>query len=408
MRHRVWPVLAVYVLVGATAMSVDGQGISSRARKVHQRAIVVDTHIDVPASHARDVSYNVGERHSDGHVDLPRMKEGGLDAAFFSIYMSASVTGPEAVKRSLELIDWTRRQVARNSASASLATSVADIRRAHQQGKLAILMGMEGGHMIDDSLSALRAYSELGIRYLTLTHSRSTSWAGSSGEAEKNAGLTDFGKDVVRELNRLGVLVDLSHVSDQTFYDALAVTSAPVVLTHSSCRALGNHPRNVTDEMLGALAKNGGVIQITFVDSFISQELNDAEAAIRPERQARIAELQKQFPGDEGRVRDETRKISREYKSRLPKVSWEKIIEHIDHAVQVAGIDHVGLGSDFDGADMPEGMEDVTRLPKISAALLQKGYSEKDLEKILGENLLRVMAQVEKTGKDLRMAGDGK
>jgi membrane dipeptidase len=408
MHTRALLLVAVAVMAGAMGMSTEAQEISARARKVHQRAIVVDTHIDVPATHARDAEYNVGERHSENHVDLPRMKEGGLDAAFFSIYMSATITGPEAVKRSLELIDWTRRQVARNSATAVLATSVADIRRAHQQGKLAILMGMEGGHMIDDSLATLRSYAALGVRYLTLTHSRSTNWAGSSGEAEKNAGLTDLGKGVVRELNRLGVLVDVSHVSDQTFFDALAVTRAPVVFTHSSCRALGSHPRNASDDMLRALAKNGGVIQITFVDSFISQELYDAERAVQAERDAKVAEEQAKFPNDEQARREAARRIRREYQQRMPKVSWEKIIEHIDHAVKVAGVDHVGIGSDFDGATMPEGMEDVTRLPKITDALLKKGYSEKDVEKILGGNLLRVMEQVEKVGASMRAADAGK
>jgi membrane dipeptidase len=408
MQKRALPLLAAVVLAGALGMSTEAQEISARARQVHQRAIVVDTHIDVPATHARDATYNVGERHTENHVDLPRMKEGGLDAAFFSIYMPASVTGPEAVKRSLELIDWTRRQVERNPQSAMLATTVADIRHAHKQGKLAILMGMEGGHMIDDSLATLRSYAALGVRYLTLTHSRSTNWAGSSGEAEKNAGLTDFGKDVVRELNRLGVLVDVSHVSDQTFYDALAVTRAPVVFTHSSCRALGSHPRNASDDMLRALAKNGGVIQITFVNSFISQELYDAEQAVQAERDAKIAEAQAQFPNDEQARREAARRIRREYQQKMPKVSWEKIIEHIDHAVKVAGVDHVGIGSDFDGATMPEGMEDVTRLPRITEALLKEGYSQKDVEKILGGNLLRVMEQVENTGAQMRAADAGK
>jgi membrane dipeptidase len=408
MGGRLWVVLAGVVLAGATGVTVEAQEISARARKVHQRAIVVDTHIDVPATHARDASYNVGERHSKDHVDLPRMKEGGLDAAFFSIYIPASITGPEAVRRSLELIDWTRRQVERNADAAVLATSVAEIRRAHRHGKLAILLGMEGGHMIDDSLAMLRTYAALGIRYLTLTHGRSTNWAGSSGEAEKNAGLTDFGKEVVGELNRLGVLVDLSHVSDQTFYDALAVTQTPVVLSHSSCRALGSHPRNVSDDMLRALANNGGVIQITFVDSFISQELHDAETASRPERLARSEEIRKQFAGDEARIREELRQLNREYRDKMPKVSWEKIVEHIDHAVKIAGVDHVGIGSDFDGATMPEGMEDVTQLPKITEALLQKGYAEKDVEKILGGNLLRVMEQAEKTAARLRTSGGAK
>lgn len=404
MRYPAALALAALTLAGAAVLTASAQNtdmVSARARRVHQRAIVVDTHIDVPATHARDAEYNVGVRHDEDHVDLPRMREGGLDAGFFSIYMPATVTGPEAVKRSLELIDWTRRQIALNSSSAILATSAADIRRAHKSGQLAILMGMEGGHMIDDSLAALRMYAALGVRYLTLTHGRKTNWAGSSGEKE-NTGLTDFGKDVVRELNRLGVMVDVSHVSDQTFYDALQVSRAPVVLSHSSTRALCGHSRNITDDMLRALAKNGGVIQITFVNSFISEELRLAEEAVRAEREAKIAEAQAKFPDDEQARREEARRIRREYQERMPKVKWELIVDHIDHAVKVAGVDYVGLGSDFDGATMPEGMDDVTHLPKITEALLQRGYSENHVVKILGGNLLRVMEQVERTGKELR------
>jgi len=400
-------VLVVLAVSGAVVSGVEAQEISERARRVHQRAIVVDTHIDVPASHSREAGYDVGQPHSEGHVDLPRMREGGLDAVFFSIYIPATVTGPEAVKRSLELIDWTKRQVSMNSTAAVLATSAEDIHRAHKQGKLAILMGMEGGHMIDDSLSALRIYAELGVRYLTLTHGRKTNWAGSSGDTE-NTGLTDFGREVVEELNRQGVMVDLSHVSDQTFYDAIATSKAAVILSHSSMRALCDHPRDITDEMLLAVKRNNGVIQITFVDSFISQELRSAEQAIAPERDAKIAELQKLYPDDEAKRREEGRRIRREYQAKLPKASWELIITHIDHAVKVAGVDHVGLGSDFDGATMPEGMEDVTRLPKITDALLKKGYSEKDVEKILGGNLLRVLAEVERVGKEMRGVGRGK
>lgn len=402
---RRWILLALLAvgLAGLTVTNIEGQEVSAQARRLHQRAIVVDTHVDVPASHARDADYNVGERHSTGHVDLPRMKDGGLDAAFFSIYMPATVTGPEAVKRSLELIDWTKQQVARNSSTAILAASVADIRRAHKQGKLAILMGMEGGHMIDDSLSTLRMYAELGVRYLTLTHGRKTNWAGSSGDPEIT-GLTDFGREVVRELNRSGVMVDLSHVSDQTFFDALEVAQAPVVLSHSSARAICDHPRNITDEMMRAVAKNGGVIQITFVNSFIDPALRSADQAISPERDAKLAELEKLYADDPSKRREEARRIRNEYQAGLPKASWERIIDHIDHAVKTAGIDHVGLGSDFDGATMPEGMDDVTRLPRITEALLAKGYSDKDIEKILGGNLLRVLERVERIGSQLRAA----
>lgn len=393
--------LSVLLVLGLAATTGWAQ-VSPQAQRIHQRAIVVDTHIDVPSAHFREAGYNVGERHDSGHVDLPRMREGGLDAGFFSIYISANTTGPEAIKRAIELIDWTRQQVERNSNTAVLATSAAEIRRAHQQGKLAILMGMEGGHMLDDSLAALRTYAALGVRYLTLTHSRNTNWGDSSTDTPKHNGLTEFGKEVVRELNRLGVMVDLSHVADKTFFDALEVTRAPVILSHSSCRALANVPRNVTDEMLRALKKNGGVIQITFVDGFISSELAAAEDHVRDERRNRIDEIQKKYADNAEKRREEMRKLNEEFRARMPKVSWELILDHIDHAVKVAGIDHVGLGSDFDGATMPAGMEDVTRLPRITEGLLKRGYSEKDIQKILGGNLLRVMEEVERVSRTLQ------
>ena len=241
--------------------------------------------------------------------------------------------------------------------------------------------------------------------YLTLTHSKGTGWAGSSGDAGKNDGLTDFGKDVVRELNRLGVMVDISHVSDQTFYDALETSRAPLIASHSSCRAISNHPRNMSDDMIRALAKKGGVIQITYVDTFLSQELYDAEEAVKAVRAARTADIDKKFAGDEARKIQEYDHLKKEFAGRMPVVSWEKIGEHIDHAVKVGGVDHVGLGSDFDGATMPQGMEDVSQLPKISEALLRKGYSERDVRKILGENLLRVMEEVERVSREMNGQG---
>lgn len=381
---------------------LDADSVSDRARRIHAAAIVVDTHIDVPEEHFGEAGYNVGERHDTHHVDLPRMKEGGLDAGFFSIYISADITGPPAVKRAMRLIDWTKQQVAQNSGAAMLATSVADIRRAKKQGKRAILMGMEGGHMMDDDLGVLRLYAELGIRYLTLTHTKNTNWADSSTDTPRNNGLTDFGKDVVRELNRQGVMVDLSHVADKTFYDALEVTQAPVVLSHSSCRALADVPRNVTDDMLRALAKNGGVIQITFVDSFISQELATAQKAAAPEQRRRMDEIQRQYAEDAQKRQEAMRKWREELRASMPKVSWELILDHIDHAVKIAGVDHVGIGSDFDGATMPEGMEDVTRLPKITEGLLKRGYSQRDITKILGGNLLRVLGEVERVAKQMQ------
>ncbi len=391
------------LLIAALGASGAGDEISSRARRVHTRAIVVDTHDDT-TQNLFEKDFDIGKRNTRGHVDIPRMREGGMDALFFSIYMSASLSGPQVVKRALQQIDAVYDAARKYPRDLVMAASAADVRRAHKQGKIAALMGMEGGHIIDDDLGILRMYAGLGIRYLTLTHSRHTNWADSSGEPPKHDGLTEFGKEVVRELNRLGVMVDISHVSDKTFWDALEVSRAPLIASHSSCFALNPHPRNMKDEMIRALAKQGGVIQITYVDSFLSKELRDAEQSISAEREARMAELSKQFADDPGRLREERRKLGQEYRARLPKVSWGKIIEHIDHAVKVAGVDHVGLGSDFDGATMPEGMEDVSKLPKITEALLLAGYSEKDVAKILGGNLLRVMEQAEKVSRELQSA----
>ncbi|MCL4524392.1 MAG: dipeptidase [Acidobacteria bacterium] len=383
------------LLAGSVALS-NAQDISPRAQKLHKRAIVVDTHIDVTQRMLFEKEFDLAKRDAKGHTDIPRMKEGGLDAIFFSIYMAGTVTGPEAVKRSLRLIDSVLEAVRANPNDLVLATTAAEIRKAKKQHKIAALMGMEGGHMIDDDLRLLRMYAALGVRYLTLTHGVSTNWADSSTGEPKNNGLSDFGKDAIRELNRLGVMVDVSHISDKTFYDVLEVTKAPVIASHSSCRAICNVPRNMTDDMLRALAKNGGVVQINYHIGFLSQEYADASAARRDEQRANIAEIQKQYANDDARRREEIDRLRRESAASMPKVTLDKVIEHIDHAVKIAGVDHVGLGSDFDGATMPVGMEDVSKLPRITEALLKKGYSEKDIEKILGGNLLRVMEQNER------------
>jgi len=273
--------------------------------------------------------------------------------------------------------------------------------------KIAVLMGMEGGHMIDNDLGLLRLYATLGVRYLTLTHSLNTTWADSSGDKPTHDGLTPFGKDVVRELNRLGIMVDISHVADKTFFDALEVTKAPVIASHSSCRAISNAPRNMTDDMLRALSKNGGVVMINYNAGFLSEEYRAAKRS--PELNARIQTVTKQCGENEACSIRESERINQEAmtKGDLPKVTWEKIIEHIDHAVKVAGIDHVGLGSDFDGAVMPLGMEDVSMLPRITDALLKKGYSEKDIQKILGGNILRVMEDVERIASTKWRGGTG-
>jgi len=369
--------------------------VSSRARQLHERAIVVDTHDDTTQRLIFETAFDIGARNQDGNIDIPRMREGGLDAIFFSIWVKGDVTGPIAVKRAFDQIDAVREAV-RTHPDLVLATTAADVRRAASIKKIAVLMGMEGGHMIDNDLGLLRIYAALGVRYLTLTHSLNTTWADSSGDKPAHDGLAPFGRDVVRELNRLGIMVDISHVADKTFFDALEVTRAPVIASHSSCRAIANAPRNMTDDMLRALSKNGGVVMINYNAGFLSEEFRAATRS--PELNARIEAADKRCGGNEACSIREGERINQEamIKGDLPKVTWAKIIEHIDHAVKVAGIDHVGLGSDFDGAVMPLGMEDVSKLPKITDALLKKGYSEPDIQKILGGNILRVMEQVER------------
>src|SRR2546426_3756506 len=379
------------------AQSPSDVQVSARAKQIHERAIVIDTHDDTPQRLLFDKNFNIGPRNKDGHVDIPRMREGGLDALFFSIWVPSDLTGPPAVKRALDLIDSVREAVRTPPHDLMLANTAADIRRAAAEHKIAALMGMEGGHIIDDDLAVLRVYAALGVRYLTLTHFLNNNWADSSTDKPAHNGLTAFGKDVVRELNRLGVIVDVSHVSDKTFYDVLEVTKAPVMASHSSSRAISNHPRNMTDDMMRALAKNGGVVMINYAAAFLSEGFRVASEKKSGNIVAAMAAMSKKCGGNEACTIMENERIEHEamMKGELPKAMWDKIVEHIDHAVKVAGVDHVGLGSDFDGATMPIGMEDVSKLPKITDALLKKSYSEPDIEKILGGNILRVMEQVE-------------
>ncbi len=387
------------------ARSMAADGISERAKKLHFSSIVIDTHDDT-TQRFFDRGFDLGLRNPLGSIDIPRMKEGGLGAIFFSIWIPSKITGPDAVKRALAQIDAVHEQVRKHSSDLMLVTTAEGIREAHKQGKIAALIGVEGGHMIASDLGVLRRYAGLGARYMTLTHSGNAEWADSSTAKPEHNGLSEFGKDVVREMNRLGMIVDVSHVSDKTFADVLALSKAPVFASHSDCRAICDAPRNMTDDMIRALAAKGGVIQINYHVGFLSQEFRNAEKA-HPEWDKAIAlEIQKRCGDREGCQLIEGDRVTREYVLRgdLPRVDWTKIIEHIDHAVKIAGIEHVGLGSDFDGANMPFGMEDVSKLPQITNALLEKGYSEGDVKKILGENTLRVMAEVERVGRELNAA----
>jgi len=396
--------LAAFCLFGLSLMpkSTRAQSVSDKAKKLHASSIVIDTHDDT-TQRLLDSTFDISTRHADGNIDVPRMREGGLNAIFFSIWIPSKTVGPEAVKKAIDQIDAVREAVRKHPNDLVFATTADEIRAAKKQSKIAALMGVEGGHMIDNDLAVLRSYAALGVRYMTLTHMGNTEWADSSTDTPAHNGLTDFGKQVVLEMNRLGVMVDISHVSDKTFYDASATSKAPVIASHSSSRALTEAPRNMTDDMMRVLAKNGGVIQINYHVGFLSQEFRDFEKT-HPEAEKEINDEVKKRCGDNEPCTLVTGdQVVRDLMQagKLPKVDWTKIIDHIDHAVKIAGIDHVGLGSDFDGAVMPIGMQDVTHIPQITEALLQKGYSDSDIRKILGENTLRVMSEVERVSRQL-------
>jgi len=373
------------------------------AEKVLQQAIIIDTHADTPQM-MLDEGYDLAQPESPYMLSIPKMRQGRLGAEFFSIWVDVTWPKQDLIHRALDLIDVVNEQVARHSDVLGMATTADEIVRLHLQGKFAILMGVEGGHIIDDDLRVLDTYSRLGVRYMTLTHTANTGWADSSGDQPKWNGLTDFGKQVVERMNRLGMMVDISHVSDKTFYDALAVTKAPVIASHSSCRALCNVPRNMSDDMIRALAKNGGVMDVNFYSGFLSQAYADAYKKVEKRLDADLAAARARYASQGKRLPyPEEQKIQRSALKDLPGPSYTVIADHIDHAVKVGGVEHVGLGSDFDGIDSaPVGMEDVSKLPDLVRELARRGYSEQDLKKILGGNLLRVMRQVERVSREMR------
>lgn len=389
-----------------SAQTTSAPKLSQRARDLHFHSIVIDTHDDT-TQRLLDPKFNLDAHHDDGQIDIPRMKQGGLDAIFFSIWMPGTVTGPTAVEKALDMIDAVRLQATLHPNDLMLARTAADVRRAFAEHKTAALMGVEGGHMINNDLAVLDTFAALGVRYMTLTHTVNTDWADSANDKPAHNGLTDFGKQVVLRMNRDGIMVDISHVADKTFYDAIAVSKAPMIASHSSCRALCDVPRNMTDDMIKTLAAHGGVIQINYHVGFLSQDYVNFNKA-HPEVGKQLADEVKAKCGAGGEY--EACQIMTENElvhkmmldGTVPRVDWTKIVDHIDHAVKLAGADHVGLGSDYDGSDMPIGMEDVTHLPEITQALLDRGYSDSDIKKILGENTLRVMAECERISREMQ------
>jgi membrane dipeptidase len=382
--------------------------VSAKARQIHNSAIIVDTHADTPQRFL-DEKFDIGNTDPKdlGHITLDKVRAGNLSAEFFSIWVEPTTNQGRFGQHTLDLIDAVYEQAERHPDRMTMAFSVSDIERAHKQKKLAALLGIEGGHSIENDIHLLRDFYRLGVRYMTLSWSNTNEWADSSGDindpkVEHHNGLTDFGREVVREMNRMGMMVDISHVSDKTFYDAIATTKAPVIASHSSSRELSNHPRNMTDDMLRAVAKNGGVVQVNFFNAFIDEDYRKAFEAQSKERDAAVAAFIKERK-DAGKPVTylDIEPIQREWASKVPRPPLKSLIDHIDHIAKTAGIDHVGLGSDFDGVSgaTPEGIDSAADLPKITQALLDRGYSEKEIHKILGGNLLRVFGEVEKVSR---------
>lgn len=382
----------------------------ARVERLLQRAVVLDLHDDTTQMMV-DEGYDLTQRHDYGQVDVPRMRQGHVEGVFLSIWTDAvGYTPPESIRRTLDQIDAVRREVARHPADLALATTADQVIAAKRRGQIAILMGVEGGHMIDSDLAVLRTYFDLGARYLTLTHTEHTPWADTSSHPPAHNGLTDFGRQVVHEMNRLGMMVDISHVSDKTFYDAVGTSAAPAIASHSSCRALADVPRNMTDDMLRALAKNGGVVHINYFEGFLDRGFMDRMGALKDEQtqqDAREAEAPK-F-GDRSQLGPAVRTINQQRIAKLGRLPLSRLLDHFDRAVKVAGVDHVGLGSDFDGADdqFPEGMADISKIPNLVRGLMERGYSDEDILKILGGNTLRVMREVERVSHQ-QTAGAGR
>jgi membrane dipeptidase len=381
------------------------------AEDVHNSAIVIDTHADT-TQRLVDENYDLGDQLNGGNLNFDSAKKGNLGAEFFSIWVEPDLYKGHDARRTLELIDAVYQQAAKHPDRMRMAFSVADIEAAHREQKLGALMGIEGGHSIENSLSLLRIYYRLGVRYMTLTWSNSLDWANSSGDEGKPGvphnpdGLAPFGKEVVLEMNRLGMMVDISHVADDTFWAAIKTTRAPVIASHSSARAISNAPRNMTDDMLRAVAKNGGVVQVNYYSAFISQAYRDASIAQQPEVDKATEELKARFKAEGKQVTyGDLEKLQREYADRIPRPPLSALIDNIDHIAKVAGVDHVGLGSDFDGVSgqLPQGIDSAADLPKITAALLARGYSPADVHKILGGNLLRVFGEVEKISQQMQV-----
>jgi len=378
---------------------------------IQNSAIVIDTHADTPQRFV-DENFDIGstDPRDAGHISLDKAQRGNLGAEFFSIWVEPETNQGHFARRTMDLIDSVYEQAAHHPDRMMMAFSVADIERAHKEHRLAALMGIEGGHSIENDIRLLRDYYRLGVRYMTLSWSNTNEWADSSGDiddpkVQHHNGLTDFGKQVVLEMNRLGMIVDISHVADKTFWDTIAVTKAPVIASHSSARALTNAPRNMTDDMLRAVAKNGGVVDVNFYSGFVDEDYRKTSEPIGKQAGDAIKAFEeKQKAEGKSVTYAEIEHIQREWADKIPRPPFKSLVDHIDHIAKIAGVDHVGLGSDFDGVSgqTPQGMNSAADLPKITQALLDRGYGAEDIRKILGGNVLRVFREVERVSHEMQ------
>lgn len=398
MRVQVMVQLVILAMLASAATAQND--LAERAKRIHAEAFVMDTHADTTTKF-EDPEWDFSARHEEGHVDLPRLREGGYDAVFWAIWMGKTPGDGTATKKAIKRIDSVHEMIRKFPDDLMLATTAADIRAAAAQNKIACLMGVEGGHIIEDELAVLRTYHSLGVRYMTLTHSFNTNWGDSAGtdmpvEPEHN-GLTEFGKEVVTEMNRLGMMVDISHVSDSTFWDALEVSKAPLLASHSSCRALADHPRNMSDEMIKAMAEKGGVIQINFYTGYMDPEKIRLAVSIRPT----VLEIREKYADDPDKMYEEEERVYLEAFSAETPASI--VVDHIEHVIKIAGADHVGLGADWDGVEqLPVGLEDCSKISYITKEMLARGHDEETIKKVLGGNMLRLMEGVEQTAASMR------
>jgi membrane dipeptidase len=390
--------VAVVLMAGPVMAQTADAADEARARRILERTPLIDGHNDLPWAlrqnhgndpHAVDLTTNL-DASTELHTDIPRLRAGGVGGQFWSVYVPATMSPPDAAVATFEQIDTVKRLIAAHPETFELATTADEIQRIHRRGRIASLIGMEGGYSIDDSLGLLREFYDSGARYITLTHSRTTTWADAATDAPKWGGLSPFGEDVVREMNRLGMMVDLSHVSEDTMLDAMRVSDAPVIFSHSSARGVTDHPRNVPDSVLRLMPEDGGLVMVTFVPGFVSETVR----AWNADRSAEDARLKSLHPGDPAAVTTGLTAWTTAHP--VPTATIADVVAHIQHVRDVAGIDHVGIGGDFDGVSaLPVGLEGVDAYPRLLAALMANGWSEADIRKLAGENVLRVMRAVE-------------